>query len=344
MPRYPMSAVTAKRGVNHVRTVVEDAGSLFIKIEQDNDLGIDALIELVQDGMPLNQQIAVQVKSGQSYYNTDGGECLFPIGNHREYWSKHLLPVYGIVYVPSIKTAHWVDIKRYLKANPQATTIRYQTSEANRFNETTFTKIFVPGLVRQVPTLALDEAFGLVRSSKLDEAYLGTVVLFRKYPNVLQVWDEFVRSIRERPAEQIPGHLIYFLAHVPGHPDIFYSGEQLTLSTREYARDLIAGLRYEDVVKLLTLIDPENSISRGSLGQSVEAVISSIPNSGELLRRVVYSPEYDLFIRECAALIVAMHKGPAAAPLLADLATSGSWYASEMLAHLKKWGHIDPYA
>ena len=184
-----MSAVTAKRGVNHVRTVVEDAGSLFIKIEQDNDLGIDALIELVQDGMPLNQQIAVQVKSGQSYYNTDGGECLFPIGNHREYWSKHLLPVYGIVYVPSIKTAHWVDIKRYLKANPQATTIRYQTSEANRFNETTFTKIFVPGLVRQVPTLALDEAFGLVRSSKLDEAYLGTVVLFRKCPNVLQVWD-----------------------------------------------------------------------------------------------------------------------------------------------------------
>lgn len=344
MPRYPKSAVTAKRGVNHVRTVVEDAGSLFIKIEQENDLGINALIELIQDGRPLNQQIAVQVKSGQSYYNTDAGECLFPIGDHREYWSKHRLPVYGIVYVPSIKTAHWVDIKHYLKRNPQATTIRYQTSEANRFDETTFTKIFVPGLVRQVPSLALDEAFALVRSSKLDEVYLGTVVLFRKYPNVLQVWDEFVRSIRERPSEQIPGHLIYFLAHVPGHPDIFYSGEQLTLATREYARNLIAGLRCEEVVKLLTLIDPENSISRGSLGQSVEAVISSIPNSGELLRQVVHSSEHDLFIRECAALIVAMHEGPEAAPLLADLATSGSWYANEMLAHLKEWGHINPYA
>ena len=79
MPRYPKSAVTAKRSINHVRTVVEDAGSLFIKIEQDNDLGIDALIELIQDGKPLNRQIAVQIKSGQSYYNTDAGDCLFPI-------------------------------------------------------------------------------------------------------------------------------------------------------------------------------------------------------------------------------------------------------------------------
>lgn len=59
-----------------------------------------------------------------------------------------------------------------------------------------------------------------------------------------------------------------------------------------------------------------------------------------------FSPRYyyDLFIRECAALIVAMHEGPEAAPLLTDLATSGSWYASKMLAHLKVWGHINPYA
>lgn len=61
MPRYPQSAVTAKRGINYVRTAVEDAGSLFIKIEQKNDLGIDALVELIQDGKPLNQQIAVQI-------------------------------------------------------------------------------------------------------------------------------------------------------------------------------------------------------------------------------------------------------------------------------------------
>ena len=54
MPRYLQTAITAKRGANHVRATVEDAGSLFIKIEQENDLGIDALIELIRDGEPLN--------------------------------------------------------------------------------------------------------------------------------------------------------------------------------------------------------------------------------------------------------------------------------------------------
>src|ERR1017187_6131945 len=76
MPRYPQSAVTAKTGLNHVRATVESAGSVFIKIEQDSDLGIDALIDLVQDGKPLNRQLAIQIKSGQSYYDSDGGECL----------------------------------------------------------------------------------------------------------------------------------------------------------------------------------------------------------------------------------------------------------------------------
>jgi len=49
MTRYKHTNVTAKIGVNFIRTVVEAAGSLFHKIEQENDLGVDALVELVRD-------------------------------------------------------------------------------------------------------------------------------------------------------------------------------------------------------------------------------------------------------------------------------------------------------
>lgn len=344
MPRYPPSAITAKRGVNHVRATVENAGSLFIKIEQESDLGIDALIELIQDGKPLNQQIAVQIKSGQSYYDPKAGECYFPIGDHREYWLNHSLSVYGIVYVPTLDTAYWVNITRYLEAHPDSVTVRYSVSEANKFDRKSFASIFVPGIAHQVPTLSIDEAFRLIRSRKLDEAYLAIVVLFRRYPNVLRVWNEFLYFLRERPASQIPHHLIYFLAHVPWHPDIFGYGEQLSTETREYARQLISGLEFEHVVKLLSLIDPETSISRGSLGQSVEAIVSSLPAFATLLPRIISDASVDMFIRECAALILAMHEGMGGAPALAELAASGSWYAGEMLAHLKAWGHINPYA
>jgi len=87
MPTYKQSAITAKEGINFVRSVVESGGSLFLKIEQENDLGIDAILEFIEDGHPLNKQIAIQVKSGASYYTPEAKECAFPIGTHRTYWS-----------------------------------------------------------------------------------------------------------------------------------------------------------------------------------------------------------------------------------------------------------------
>ncbi|MBI4205109.1 MAG: DUF4365 domain-containing protein [Betaproteobacteria bacterium] len=343
MPTYPRSAVTAKQGINFVRTVVEEAGSLFHKIEQENDLGIDALIELLRHGKPLNHQIAVQIKSGQTYYSSQPGECVFPIADHREYWARHRLPVYRVVYVPTLKTAFWIDIKHYLKRHPDATTVHFRTSEANRFDSSSFARLFIPSIVKETPSLSLEEAFHLARSPKVDELYLAVVVLFRRHPNVPRVWDEFVRCLRERPVEEIPGHLVYYLAHIPGHGDIYYFGEQITPATREYARSLLANLGYSEIVKLLSLIDPENSISRGSIGQSVHAVLSSLPQAPGLLRQVAAATELSLFVRECAALILAIEEGTDAAPVLQEVAASGSWYANELLAHLLEYGHINPY-
>jgi len=50
MGTYKRANITSKTGLNFVRTIVEDAGSLFHRIEQENDLGIDGLIEFVRDG------------------------------------------------------------------------------------------------------------------------------------------------------------------------------------------------------------------------------------------------------------------------------------------------------
>jgi hypothetical protein len=138
--------------------------------------------------------------------------------------------------------------------------------------------------------------------------------------------------------------LIYWLAHIPGHGDIFYFGEIVSESTRDYARTLLSRFGYPEVVKLLSCIDPENSISRGSVGQSVEAIISSLPRSSELLKQVLVASELDLFIRECAALILAMNEGPEVIKDVAALAPSGSWYATEIISHLREYGSINPYS
>lgn len=344
MTIYKQTNVTAKTGVNFIRTVVEAAGSLFHKIEQENDLGVDALVELVRDERPLNKQVALQIKSGQSYYDASSEECLIPIGGHRDYWANYPLPVLGVVYVPSLDRAHWVDIKNHLKRFPDTNTIRFLSSEANRLDGLSFERVFVPAVLREVPSLLFDEAYKLFQSHKMDEVYLGLIVLFRRYANDIRVWDALVSHFVERPTEEIPGVLVSFLAHIPWHPDIFYRGERISEATRSYARELLHRFGCTELIKLISFIDEETVISRGSFGQSVEAIISSLPNVERLLDDIAREPRQAMFIRERAALILAMNVGRDALPILVNLAEAGSWYAGELARHVDEYGAINPYA
>ena len=344
MPTYKQSAITAKEGINFVRSVVESGGSLFLKIEQENDLGIDAILEFIEDGHPLNKQIAVQIKSGASDYTPEAKECAFPIGNHRTYWSRYPLPVFGLVYVPALQTSYWLNIKNYLETKPEATVIRFPATEANKFNAATFNNLFVPAVVGRTPLLDIDEALRLVHSSEPPEIYHGLLVLFRHFPNKILVWDELVRTFIERPSAEIPPVLLYWLAHIPGHGDIFYYGETPSKETRAYARGLFAKFGVEQVIKLLSFIDTEEQIGRGTLGQSVEAIVSSLPNVEVMLRQIMRSYEGEMSIREFAALILAMKEAEGALPDLAALEDEGSWYAGEIARHVKEYEWIDPYA
>jgi len=341
---YKQSAVTAKEGINFVRSVVESGGSLFIKIEQENDLGIDALIEFVKGEKPLNKQIAVQIKSGASYYTSEKGECAFPVGNHRTYWKDHPLPVFGMVYVPALNTSYWVNIKGFLKDNPEATTVRFPATEANRFDLSTFNKLFLPGIAGEIPELSIEEAFKLARSPEPSETYLGLLVLFRRFADDKHVWDELIRTFIERPQSEIPPVLIYWLAHIPGHGDIFYFGQTPSPDTKAYAKGLLSKFRVKQVIKMLTFVDPEQQFGRGTLGQSVDAIISSLPEAEAMLHEIVHSPEVEMPIREYAVVILAMNQGKGALGDLQYLHEAGSWYAGELAHHIEEFGMLNPYA
>ena len=97
------------------------------------------------------------------------------------------------------------------------------------------------------------------------------------------------------------------------------------------------------MIKLLRLIDPENSISRGSIGQSVHAIISSLPQASDFLRMAARSADLEMFIRECAALILTIDGRQDAEEVLMDLYDSGSQFAGELLADLREFGYINPY-
>jgi hypothetical protein len=90
-------------------------------------------------------------------------------------------------------------------------------------------------------------------------------------------------------------------------------------------------------------VDEENMISRGSLGQSIEAIISSVPNFMTYLEDIIKDNSLEIKIREIAAIIYAYHKGIHSIGILSTITPNESWYIQELIAHIKEFGTFDPY-
>jgi hypothetical protein len=302
LPKYPITNVAAKVGVNFVRMVVETSNSIFTEIPQQNDIGVDGIIEIIQNEHPTGHCVAVQIKSGSSFFSSANNDCHIPVDNHALYWGKYPLPVYGVVYVPERSCGYWVDIKKYLKENPDSKQIKYLCTKTNVFNLDNFSKVFIPFILGSLPTFTFDEAWELFHSHNQDESYVGLIILFRNHTDMNIVWDAFIDYFRVRDVTQIPPIFVYFLAHIPWHMDIFGGNDKITDASREHAKSLIDTFRKDDVVKLLGFID-ENGLNRGSIGQSVEAIISSMQERRTLLAEISLDQSLAIEIREWVDII-----------------------------------------
>ncbi len=342
MPKYQKTNVISKVGVNFVKSIVEEAGSLFHKIEHENDLGIDGIIEFIKDETPTNKSIAIQIKSGKSYFNLQNTESLIPVNDHYDYWVNYPLPVYGLVYSPELKKGFWVNIKDYLKVHGHCSVIRYSNSKTNEFNLDTFKRLFSPLILKDIPDLSFEEALSLFDSNHYDEVYLGTIVLFRRYVNRKIIWEKFISYFIDHEIEKIPHSLVYYFSHVPWHDDISYLGEPISKEIKSYVQACFNKFDKALIIKLLGFIDEERGISRGAIGQSVEAIISSISDVDTLLEEIMRSKEVPIQIRHSAALIFAYHKRQAALPAL-RMISEESWFIPEIMKQIEQFGGIDLY-
>ena len=125
---------------------------------------------------------------------------------------------------------------------------------------------------------------------------------------------------------EIPDPLVYYLSVIPWHPDMLLYKDSHTPESREYGKTLIKKFEKKDVIKLLHFVDEENMVSRGSLGQSVEAIVSFIPDFTKHLDAIITDKGLDIRIREVAAVIYAYHHGKEGIPVLETVSGEESWY------------------
>lgn len=101
--------VTERIGVSKVQLIVNEEFHWIFREQPIEDYGIDAHIEIQNEKYAQGKMIAVQIKSGVSYFqNTNENKIVYyPKQKHLEYWSNSILPVIIILYNPETKQCVW---------------------------------------------------------------------------------------------------------------------------------------------------------------------------------------------------------------------------------------------
>lgn len=96
-------------GVNHCAKIAELNNWMF-REQPINDIGIDAHIEFVDSSGKPKQLLALQIKTGESWFKEQKDGCIiFRDINERQYvyWTMNSLPCIVVLYNPSNETCVW---------------------------------------------------------------------------------------------------------------------------------------------------------------------------------------------------------------------------------------------
>jgi len=115
-PKYKQANSQERLGVNAVAEAMAKIGQIWRETRMA-DVGIDGQIEYVSpEGFATGRMIAVQIKSGPSYFKESKGDWVFhPEEKHRFYWERFPLPVLVIIHNPDVNLSYWQDARQALR-------------------------------------------------------------------------------------------------------------------------------------------------------------------------------------------------------------------------------------
>ncbi|KXL53778.1 hypothetical protein CLNEO_10040 [Anaerotignum neopropionicum] len=133
------SEETGRIGVHECGLLIERMGFIF-REQLTSDYGIDAIIETRTNDYASGKMIAVQIKSGDSYFKEIKDDFVIYRGEikHFNYWLNHSLPVIIVLYSPTSRKCIWQTInKQTAKTTGNGWKIRIpfqQELEAAKYN------------------------------------------------------------------------------------------------------------------------------------------------------------------------------------------------------------------
>ena len=118
LPGFNQQHFTGSYGVSFVGNVVKNNWeSTFLQTNQEDDLGIDGIIEFLKRGIPIGLLLAVQIKTGPSHARWVGKEIHVDVKRkHLNYWRGCNLPVLLVWVDDSVSPpkAYWGIVEKDL--------------------------------------------------------------------------------------------------------------------------------------------------------------------------------------------------------------------------------------
>lgn len=102
---------TDRLGVAALEYIFSKHGWLF-REQPTHDYGIDAHVEIVEGSKPTGKLIALQIKSGDSFFKEEIADAyIFRTDDkHVAYWLGHSMPVVLMLFEPNTKAAYWCHV------------------------------------------------------------------------------------------------------------------------------------------------------------------------------------------------------------------------------------------
>jgi len=103
---------TEKIGVKAVETILLNEFKWITRSQDESDMGIDLHVEVCEEGTPTGRLLALQVKSGESYWRTARkGTVAFRFDQtDYDYWTDYSLPVLVVLHHSEARKTIWQHI------------------------------------------------------------------------------------------------------------------------------------------------------------------------------------------------------------------------------------------
>lgn len=111
---------TERIGVYSTAIIFENDIGWIFREQPLVDVGIDALVEVSEEGNPQGSFLAIQIKCGKGNFYENKNSLTYYVSNiHYYYWTKFDLPIILVGYIPEEKKAYWqhISTKNLEKSN-----------------------------------------------------------------------------------------------------------------------------------------------------------------------------------------------------------------------------------